>query len=195
MKVSFSATVKAINPTDSSNFVNGVNAVSLYAVRDDPTQRSATLDISLFSHEETKELGALYGQHGAVLVTFQAGADAEEEFDRIALVSELEHTRSLLAVACKERKDAIESYNSLMLRAHEPQAYKNMRECNDSHEGPGTPVVNERKATAAFLRALGLRSEASTIESGGHVRLECRKCKGAISFGDLCIECARECAP
>ena len=73
MKLTFLATVKAINPTDTSNFVNGVQSVSLYARRDDEHQRSATIEVPLFTHEETRVLGTLYGQAWAVRVTFEAG--------------------------------------------------------------------------------------------------------------------------
>lgn len=72
MKLTLKATVKAINPTESSSFVNGVQDVTLLV---DNGERTANLVFPLASREHARELGALYWKHHAVTITIEAGED------------------------------------------------------------------------------------------------------------------------
>lgn len=101
MKLTLKATVRAINPTESSCFVNGVQDVTLQA---DDGKRTANLVFPLASHEHTRELGALYWKQHAVTITIEAGEPEEDA----SLSAENERLRATVQKLTKDYQAAQE---------------------------------------------------------------------------------------
>lgn len=68
MRLVYRATVIGIKQTDSSNFMNGLDAVRFLAtIRGDPACRSGEFEAPIFPHDMTRELGACFMKPGAPL--------------------------------------------------------------------------------------------------------------------------------
>ena len=73
MKLTLKGTVRGISPTDTTDFTNGTQVVSLWVT--DSEHRGRRLELPLVPHAHTRELGALYRVSEAVTITIEAGED------------------------------------------------------------------------------------------------------------------------